>query len=150
MRDIAKLKVITFVLVSILGIFIVYGLFNRSDELPIRDVRIGDKVLKVELADSPEKRERGLMWRENLPIDAGMLFVFDKPGEVIFWNQNTLIPLDVIWIRHGSVIGVNGLPAINAGLVMEPSPGPVDYVLEVNQGWAQANNIQSGTSFYPF
>ena len=54
---------------------------------------------KVELADTPEKMSRGLMFRMSLPLDQGMLFVMGAPRIATFWMQNTFLPLDMIFIR---------------------------------------------------
>ena len=55
-------------------------------------------AFRVELALTPEEQERGLMFREHLDADAGMLFVFEAPSAHVFWMKNTLIPLDMIFI----------------------------------------------------
>lgn len=54
--------------------------------------------VRAELADTPQKRSRGLMFREKLAPDAGMLFVFEEAGEWSFWMKNTNVALDILWI----------------------------------------------------
>jgi hypothetical protein len=100
-------------------------------------------VVKVELADTPEKRERGLMFRKELPDGQGMLFLFDEEGEHSFWMKDTLIPLDLIFVD--STGKVTGIVARARPLTLEPrSGGTSRMVLEVPGGWAAANGVRVG------
>tara|TARA_R110002074_G_scaffold103818_2_gene224072 strand:+ start:315 stop:791 length:477 start_codon:yes stop_codon:yes gene_type:complete len=67
-------------------------------ETPSLHLQINADSFTVELAISPEQRARGLMWREQLGDDRGMLFVYPRSGDHRIWMKNTLIPLRVIWI----------------------------------------------------
>lgn len=103
-----------------------------------------------EIADSAAEQALGLMYREELPADEGMLFVFDSVSTKSFWMKNTLIPLDMIFIdENGVVTNVEeadvetGVP--DSQLTHYFSDGPVKYVLEINQGLAAANGIDAGT-----
>jgi len=83
----------------------------------------------------------------ELVADVGMLFVFPDASPRTFWNKNTLIPLDLIWIASGRVVGVSSLPSITQSgnqIISLPSPNAVDWVLEVNAGWASARGIEAG------
>jgi len=60
--------------------------------------KIGVQTFNLEVSDTPESREMGLMHRETMQYDEGMLFVFDQPGRHRFWMKNTLIPLDILWL----------------------------------------------------
>lgn len=99
----------------------------------------------VEIAKTPSAIERGLMYREHLPPDHGMLFIF--PGEAIrsFWMKNTLIPLDMIFISSDrEVVGIveNAAPQTTTRRgVSEASK----YVVEVNGGWARTRGVERGT-----
>ncbi len=103
-----------------------------------------------ELADTSEESALGLMGRDEMDADRGMLFEFDQPKEVTFWMKNTLIPLDMIFIdENGFVTNVEeadvepGVP--DSQLTRYSSTGPIKWVLEVNQGLAAANGIHTGT-----
>ncbi|MEM6742640.1 MAG: DUF192 domain-containing protein [Pseudomonadota bacterium] len=97
----------------------------------------------VEVADTPETRSRGLMFRESMPRSAGMLFIFDPPREVAFWMKNTPLPLDLIFFDEaGQVIRVSqGVPFSEDRI---PSGGVVRAVLEVNEGLMQAYGLGVG------
>jgi uncharacterized protein len=100
-------------------------------------------VVKVELADTDAKRERGLMFRKELPDGHGMLFLFDEEGEHTFWMKDTLIPLDLIFADSSGK--VTGIVARARPLTLEPrSGGPSRMVLEVPGGWAAANGVRAG------
>ena len=100
-------------------------------------------VVQVELADTPAKRERGLMFRKELADGHGMLFFFDEEGEHSFWMKDTLIPLDLIFVDTAG--RVTGIVARARPLTLEPrSGGPSRLVLEVPGGWAAANGVKVG------
>lgn len=94
----------------------------------------GDFAFSVEMADTPEARRKGLMFREQLAPNAGMLFDFDSEMDVAFWMQNTLIPLDMLFIAaDGTIrnIHVNAHPLDPTSI---PSEGPVQFVFEIPGG----------------
>ena len=101
-------------------------------------------VVSVEIADTGEKRERGLMYRKHLDDNAGMLFIFPAPENAQFWMKNTQIPLDMIFAdRSGRVIGI----VANAKPYSESLLGGfmgTSYVLEVNGGFAASHAIVVG------
>ena len=101
-------------------------------------VTIGSQQFDVEVVDTPAERQRGLMWRESLPPEQGMLFVFEREGFYPFWMKNTLIPLDVIWIAEsGEIIDIHTLFPCPPETLSCPSTAPAGmarYVLEVNAG----------------
>jgi uncharacterized membrane protein (UPF0127 family) len=100
-------------------------------------------VVQVELADTPEKRERGLMFRKELADGHGMLFLFDEEGEHSFWMKDTLIALDLVFVDTAG--RVTGIVARARPLTLEPrSGGPSRMVLEVPGGWAAANGVRVG------
>ncbi|MEM6422329.1 MAG: DUF192 domain-containing protein [Pseudomonadota bacterium] len=111
------------------------------------DVVTGDAsaTYRVEIADEPAERSRGLMFRQSLDRDAGMLFLFDEPAPASFWMRNTFISLDIIFVDEtGTVLNVaeNTVPFSEAPI---PSDGDAAAVLEVNAGEAAEHGIAAGT-----
>ncbi len=113
-------------------------------------------VVTAELADTEAVRERGLMFRTDLPRDTGMLFVFDQPGQYPFWMKNCLIPIDIIWLDvQGTVLSVAAsvppcrLPACNPPCASDACPtysheGLAKYVVEVPSGFAKEHAVKAG------
>ncbi len=101
--------------------------------------------VKVEIAESPSKRAVGLMYRKQLPPDAGMIFVFPREERLTFWMKNTEIPLDMIFIT--SNLRVNGIIADAQPFSEDHLTVPdaySEYVLEVNGGFCKRHGIQVG------
>lgn len=102
----------------------------NDKESNLVDITIGDKKYKVEIAYTPEKQEKGLMGRESLPKDQGMLFIYDEPQDLSYWMKNTLISLDIIFIDDDMEV-----VSVKQGQPMSEEPiteDDVQYVLEVN------------------
>ncbi len=102
-------------------------------------------TVRVEVANTDPIRQRGLMYRETLEADAGMIFLFDHSEHLVFWMHNTLVPLDMIFITaEMRVLGVveNATPQTDDGREVA---GESKYVLEVNAGFARRNGIAAGT-----
>jgi uncharacterized membrane protein (UPF0127 family) len=101
--------------------------------------------VRVEVVQTPQERQRGLMFRKQLDPDAGMLFVFERPQHNVFWMHNTLLPLDMIFIKRDMrVLGVveNATPQTDSPREV---PGDSQYVLEVNAGYSRQHGITQGT-----
>jgi uncharacterized membrane protein (UPF0127 family) len=119
--------------------------------LPHAFVRLHDAYggvhrVDVEVAATPDSRERGLMWRKSLPAGTGMLFVF--PGDAVqsFWMKNTLIPLDMLFINSGAkLVGIieNAEPRTLTGRSVGV---PSQYVLEVPGGWTQTVGVTTAST----
>lgn len=97
----------------------------------MKTVEIGGKIYKVKIAKTEQEKEKGLQGVKELPEDEGMLFVYDKPQTIGFWMQDTLIPLDIVFIdEYQEVLSIyKGKP--NDETIAEEDD--VKYVLEVNQ-----------------
>lgn len=119
------------------------ALARADTSLPVRELHVAGQALKVEVAATEAQRERGLMFRESMPADQGMLFIFDDPGYYAMWMKNTLIPLSVAYLdRDGKVLNI---------LDMEPqtleshmAAGPAVYAIETNKGWFERHHVKAG------
>ena len=106
--------------------------------------KTGVHAFTVEIADTEPEREKGLMFRKELPEGRGMLFDFHREQEVGFWMQNTYIPLDMIFIRgDGRILRIaENTEPLSTRII--PSNGPVRAVLEVIAGTAEKFGIAPG------
>lgn len=105
----------------------------------------GVQRLSVELADDPDERAKGLMYRPSLPSASGMLFVYEAPQRALFWMKNTLIPLDMIFAdAEGRVLQVH-----EGARPLDETPidggAGVQFVLEINGGLAKGLGIAPGS-----
>lgn len=106
-------------------------------------VQIGDNTLAVEIADTPEKRNKGLMHRTSLDGDKGMLFIYEREQHVPFWMKDTGIPLSIAFInRAGTITEIRDLEPYSTKMIW--SSYPVLYALEVNLGYFEKNGIKTG------
>jgi uncharacterized membrane protein (UPF0127 family) len=106
----------------------------------------GEIPVDVEVVSAPAAVERGLMYRQHLPPDSGMLFLMPQRAVQTFWMRNTLIPLDMIFIDTDfKVVGVveNTVPRTDDPRTVGK---PSRYVLEVNAGWAKQHGIAAGAT----
>ena len=104
----------------------------------------GEAQFRVEVADDPQERSLGLMHRESMPQGAGMLFVYPVEEEVGFWMENTLIPLDMIFMdAAGTVVKVHE-NAVPLDRTVIRSDFPTQFVLEINGGLAAQLGIAPG------
>ncbi|MDG4648395.1 DUF192 domain-containing protein [Roseibacterium sp. SDUM158017] len=105
----------------------------------------GTARFRVDIADTPETRARGLMFVEEMPQSSGMLFVFPEERVRTFWMRNTYIPLDIIYFdASGAWVSVQA-DAVPFDETSLPSDAPAQYVLEVNAGLAEAFGMGPGT-----
>lgn len=113
-------------------------------EAVIIDTANGPVSLMVELAETPEARQRGLMHRESLGADEGMLFNFQEERVVSIWMENTLIPLDIAYIRSDGSIAkiITGAQPLSRRQLY--SDVPVLSVLEINSGRAAELGVAPG------
>ena len=104
----------------------------------------GEHRFAVEVVDTEAARAKGLMFRDHLGEDQGMLFDFRESRPVAFWMQNTLIPLDMLFIRADGVIANIHQNAKPMDTTSIPSDGPVMFVLEIPGGRSAALGLAAG------
>jgi uncharacterized membrane protein (UPF0127 family) len=133
-----------------LTIFVLFTLLLavpiRAADLQTLEIasKTGVHAFSVELVDTDATREKGLMFRKELPEGRGMLFDFHADAPVSFWMENTYIPLDMIFIRSdGSILRIAEMTEPLSTKII-PSGGPVRAVLEVIGGTARKMGIASG------
>jgi len=105
--------------------------------------------IKAEIADDNNERIKGLMFREKLDENSGMLFVFENEKNQTFWMKNTLIPLDMIFIGKDSrIVDIKyAVPCKEDPCALYKSLKPAQFVLEVNGNFSSKNNIKIGDKF---
>ncbi len=104
---------------------------------------IGGKTIKVEVARTEKEKEKGLMFRERMGKDEGMLFVYERQDWLSFWMKNTPLPLSIAFIdKDGKIVDIQDMePFI---LVTHISAHPATYALEMNRGWFAREDIKVG------
>lgn len=108
------------------------------------NLKINNSTLFVKKACTDAEKEVGLMFVKNLPVNNGMLFIFNKPQTVYFWMKNTLIDLDVVYMnKNRKITAIHHLKSLD--LTPIQSPNDTLYVLEANKDWFKSNNIKVGT-----
>ncbi len=120
-----------------------YYLATSAGGPNVVDIRIGDCVIKAEIADTPQLREIGLSGRKTLKAGHGMLFVFEFPNRANFWMKDTSIPLSIAFIStDGNILQIEQMTPFDLSLIS--SRYPVKYALEVNRDFFQENGITVG------
>jgi uncharacterized membrane protein (UPF0127 family) len=110
-------------------------------------VRLNGETFDVEIADTAEKQELGLMFRDSMPEDHGMLFIFPSERSRSFWMKNCRFPLDIIYFdKDLSLVNIvrGARPCRSAQCPSYRSTGPAMYVLELNAGLADELGLQPG------
>ena len=132
------------------GLFLCATLLGsaRAADLPTAQVRVGGSEFTVELALNDASRMRGLMFRDSMAADRGMLFVFQSTEQQSFWMRNTRIALDIMYFdNEGRLVSVSAdtPPCKTASCPSYPSEGPARYVLELNAGKAKELGLTKGS-----
>lgn len=117
----------------------------------IQKIKVGGVPLTVELAQTDEQRERGLMYRKSLPEGHGMLFIFDEEQSLSFWMRNTFVPLSIAYFDKNKILlEIFDMTPVISELETRPrsypSSRPAQYALEVPQGWFKKKNIKEGAT----
>ena len=122
---------------------------NLSQMLPIRaTATMGGEIIQLEVTETPEQQALGLMFRDRLPDNRGMLFSFDPPRPVAFWMKNVRIPLDMIFLRDGEIRSIAAnVPPCDRPDEQCPAYGPseaIDRVIELRGGRAAELGLKVG------
>lgn len=129
-----------------LGLSLAFNVFAQSGpqlQLPRSKLNAGMHVLDVQLAQTPEQRQIGLMWRKEMPQHEGMLFVFEQAASQCFWMRNTLIPLSAAFLADdGTIVNLADMKPQSDD--SHCSEKPVRFVLEMNMGWFSKRQIKAG------
>ena len=116
---------------------------DRAQHLPTVQMQIGNQQFTLEVADDDDEREMGLMFRDSMPADHGMIFMFEEPQILGFWMKNTRIPLDIIYVDgDGVVVSIKSMEAFD--LRSTSSDKPAQYAIELNKGLATACGVKVG------
>lgn len=142
MRKITIFGILGFVVLAVLLALVKFF----PSEVQYKTVRISNVTIKAEVADTELKRIIGLMAKQNLASNEGMLFVFDREGYPGIWMVNMRFPIDIIWIdkdyKITSIIE-GALPCENTCPVYYPQEKSM-FILEVNSGFVAKNKINEG------
>ncbi len=113
-------------------------------DLPRTKLSSGVYQITAQVAQTPNQRSTGLMFRKEMPQAEGMLFIFEQPGMQCFWMKNTLLPLTAAFVADNGEI-VNLVDMQPHSEAPHCSTKPVRYVLEMNQGWFAKKGVKAGS-----
>ena len=139
-------KIISLIIIAIIPIITtVKKSHAQSKSKKKSEITIQGHRIFAEIADSEEERKRGLMRRKALDKNSGMLFIYKDSRIRYFWMKNTYISLDIAFIDTNLVIKtIHTMEKTDDSTTLYSSYVPVQYVLEVNSGWLEQHNIQTG------
>lgn len=116
---------------------------DAPQQLPAIKLTAGIHNIQAQVAQTPEQRATGLMFRPAMPTNDGMLFAFEDAGVQCFWMKNTLLPLSAAFVADdGTVVNIEDMKPQT--LDSHCSKKPVRFVLEMNQGWFARRGIKAG------
>ncbi|UJW82756.1 DUF192 domain-containing protein [Hydrogenophaga sp. SL48] len=111
--------------------------------LPRVTLTAGMHLIQAQVATTPEQRSVGLMFRQDMPANEGMVFVFEEPAGQCFWMKNTLLPLTAAFVADdGTIVNLADMKPQTED--SHCSAKPVRYVLEMNQGWFAKRGLKAG------
>jgi uncharacterized protein len=142
----AKSKVFALVLLAaIFAIISVPAVSQQPVKFPVISLTAGMHVIQAEVVAKDADRQQGLMYREKIGPNEGMVFLFDAPTSICMWMKNTLIPLSVAFINEdGKIVNIEDMQPQT--MESHCAKKPVRYALEMNQGWFKQKNIKPGST----
>ncbi len=131
-------------LIIFLGVLLIAASqFNAQEKKNLIPLLIKDKKVYVEIARTEQEKARGLMFRQKLGENEGMLFIYEQEEFLSFWMKNTFLPLSIAFIdRQGRIIDIQDMEPFS--MDTHRSIKPAQYALEVNKGWFVKNGIKVG------
>lgn len=120
---------------------------SRAEPFPEMDLAMGIYRIEAEVAATDGTRQRGLMFREKMPANHGILFVFPESRQECMWMKNTLLPLSVAFLDDKGVI-VNIEEMAPQTLNNHCSAGPIRFALEMNAGWFKQHGFGPGITLH--
>ena len=116
---------------------------SPQTDLPRVKITAGMHLITAQVAQTPEQRSTGLMFRKEMPQAEGMLFVFEQPSQQCFWMKNTLLPLTAAFVADdGTIVNLEDMKPQTTD--SHCSSKPVRFVLEMNQGWFAKKGLKAG------
>jgi hypothetical protein len=116
---------------------------DKAPTLPTMELKIGGQTVHAEVAVTDETRQKGLMFREKLGKNDGMLFVFSQVAYHAMWMRNTPLPLSVAFMdEHGKILSIHEMQPHTEN--SHQAAGPARYALEMNAGWFASYRIKAG------
>ena len=116
---------------------------DGPQKLPAIRLTAGVHLIQAEVAQTPDERSTGLMFRTAMGANEGMLFAFEQASTQCFWMKNTLLPLSIAFVADdGSVVNIDEMKPQT--LDSHCSTRPVRFVLEMNQGWFAKRGVKAG------
>lgn len=114
-------------------------------QFPTTKLTAGMHLIQAEVAQTDPQRQQGLMFREKMANNHGMVFVFEQPGTQCMWMKNTPLPLSVAFIdADGKIVNIEDMQPKT--LDSHCSAKPVKYALEMNLGWFKQKNVKPGSA----
>lgn len=131
-------------LLSALLAVVVLGATVQAQSMPLIQLSAGVHLIKAEIAANNEHRQQGLMFRQKLAANEGMLFIFDQNALHCMWMKNTLIPLSVAFLdEQGRILNIEDMQPQT--LESHCAVKPARFALEVNLAWFKQRGIQAGS-----
>lgn len=139
--------IIAFLLLLVVFAGVIFYQFSQG-AAPAGKATVKEHTFNVFLALTPEEQQKGLSGRNGLGKDQGMLFIFDKPGDLTFWMKDMKFPIDIIFINGNRIVSIaENAPAPKSPeetLPLYRATGPADKVLEINAGLAKEYDLKPG------
>ncbi len=115
-------------------------------------IKIAGKVIEVERAENETQRSHGLMFREKLKDNEGMIFIFENEQTLSFWMKNTFLDLSIGYFdKNKTLVDVQEMRSVKSVLIENlpsyPSAKPAQYALEMKKGWFRMNKVKIGSKF---